>query len=407
MPLPIDIPELLKIATDLKEVQNTPLSVSVYIDDSADDELVGHVRSKFAAAGAHTRVTIGYITNDAISVNTDDDMVVIIAGGDKTIGERASHIRGHKVPVMVVTNEPSLVSENARESGYAIPEADIVSPLALDKVAIVEENAAASIPFVGNKIANVIRAFNVKNAEKHCESEVHGAIGDEGAQGINDGAGISLEDSGADAGNACTPDGKILLTPETEQVIDKRMGEWILAACSEKKLAFALAFPFVRRPLALDSVSSTSFQNAAVGFVPIIPGADMPIMTLNQAKMVLQISTAYGKPLDADRIKEIAAVVAGGFLFRNIARSLTKIIPGAGWVISGVIAFVSTEAMGRAVIEYFEAGGDIVGVAQVMQTARDKAVVSVRKASATPAGKKLIEMVKNGADGVMSSIRSE
>lgn len=41
------------------------------------------------------------------------------------------------------------------------------------------------------------------------------------------------------------------------------MGEWIIDACRDKRLAFALAFPFVRRPLSVDAVNATAVQNAA------------------------------------------------------------------------------------------------------------------------------------------------
>ena len=105
----------------------------------------------------------------------------------------------------------------------------------------------------------------------------------------------------------------IPLDAEGAATLDRRMGEWIIAACKDKRLAFALAFPFVRRPLALDAVRATSVQNAGVGVVVFIPGADMPIMTLNQAKMLLQIAAAYNQPLSAERIKELAAVVGGRF----------------------------------------------------------------------------------------------
>lgn len=59
MNLPLDIPALLKAATDIDEARNTPLAVSVYIDETAPGDVVGHVRSAFASAGAKTRVTIG------------------------------------------------------------------------------------------------------------------------------------------------------------------------------------------------------------------------------------------------------------------------------------------------------------------------------------------------------------
>ncbi|MFR5091539.1 MAG: hypothetical protein ACLTDR_05490 [Adlercreutzia equolifaciens] len=51
MNLPLDIPALLKAATDIDEARNTPLAVSVYIDETAPGDVVGHVRSAFASAG--------------------------------------------------------------------------------------------------------------------------------------------------------------------------------------------------------------------------------------------------------------------------------------------------------------------------------------------------------------------
>ena len=73
-----------------------------------------------------------------------------------------------------------------------------------------------------------------------------------------------------------------------------KMGEWVVAAFREKRLAFAQAFDFVRKPLSMESVRSTAFQNAGIGLVIFIPGADFPIMTLNQTMMVIQIAAAYG-----------------------------------------------------------------------------------------------------------------
>ena len=121
----------------------------------------------------------------------------------------------------------------------------------------------------------------------------------------------------------------------------------------------------MRRPLSLDAVRATSVQNAGVGVVVFIPGADMPIMTLNQAKMLLQIAAAYGQPLSAERIKELAAVVGGAFLFRNIARTAVGVVPVLGWAIKGAVGFAGTEAMGHAAIEYFEpAGGKVIEAAR-------------------------------------------
>ena len=335
MNLPLDIPALLKAATDIDEARNTPLAVSVYIDEAAPGDVVGHVRSAFASAGAKTRVTIGYLDDNLLAEPYGaDDMAVIVAGDSPRIGEQAAHIRGAGIPVMVATTAPRAVAAAAEAA-----------------------------------IEDIEHALPVETEPADAEP-------------------IPLDGEGA-------------------STLDRRMGEWIIAACKDKRLAFALAFPFVRRPLSLDAVRATSVQNAGVGVVVFIPGADMPIMTLNQAKMLLQIAAAYGQPLSAERIKELAAVVGGAFLFRNIARTAVGVVPVLGWAIKGAVGFAGTEAMGHAAIEYFEAGGDIVGVASVVQKARDEAVEAASKAAATPAGGKVIEAARGAGASAFRALRGK
>lgn len=55
MNLPLDIPALISAATDIDAARNTPLAVSVFLDETAPGDVVGHVRSAFASAGARTR----------------------------------------------------------------------------------------------------------------------------------------------------------------------------------------------------------------------------------------------------------------------------------------------------------------------------------------------------------------
>ncbi len=360
MKMPVDVSEVLKIATDMKEVALTPIAVSIYIDDTAPGALVGHVRSAFASAGEHTRVTIEYLDDASVTARSGEDMAVIVAGEASYIGEAASTLRDAGVPAMVVTADAASASSIAGRSGHRIPAADIVAPVKLQSV--FEAKALDKIPFLRGRVAK---------------------------------GGVSVGD---DAGA-----GPVELDDEAFKVLDSRMGKWIIAAISDKDLAFALSFPFVRRPLAMESITATSLQNGAVGLVPFLPGADMPIMTLNQIKMVLQIATAYGQPLDKDRVKEIAAVLAGAFVCRNIARSATKAVPFAGWLISGGMGYAATQAMGRAMLEYFEAGGDIVGVASVMQTARDAAMDASRQAAASPLGKSVIAKAKGAASQLVGA----
>ncbi len=161
--------------------------------------------------------------------------------------------------------------------------------------------------------------------------------------------------------------------------IQPKLGAWLADRVSGKRLALASNFSFVRRAVAVEAVKATSFQNGVIGAVMIIPGADLPIMTANQAKMVLQIAAAYGVSLGTERIKELAAVVGGAFTMRAIARQFLGVVPGAGWAIKGAIGYTGTIAMGYAAIEYFEGGADLSGLGAKLREARDKAVETAAK----------------------------
>jgi uncharacterized protein (DUF697 family) len=170
-----------------------------------------------------------------------------------------------------------------------------------------------------------------------------------------------------------------IVAEQPDQVVPA-LGRWLAERVNAKRLALATNFAFMRKAVAEESVKATAFQNGVIGFVAIIPGSDMPLMTANQAKMILQIAAAYGEPLGAERIKELAVVVGGGFTFRAIAQQLLDFIPGFGWGIKAGVAYTGTIAMGYSAIEYFEEGGDVRGVAERVKQARDKAMAAAKRA---------------------------
>ena len=189
-----------------------------------------------------------------------------------------------------------------------------------------------------------------------------------------------------DVDEAASTGEPVELTPELAAELDARMGRWVVAVCREKRLAMSIAFPFMRRSLATDAVQATSLQNAGIGLVPIIPGADLPIMTLNQAKMVLQIAAAYGQEMNKGRAKELAVVLGGAYICRVIARELAEFVPVLGFIIKPGIAYGGTAAIGYAAIEYFEGGEDVAGVMNVATSAAEagtKLVTKVREQGPT------------------------
>lgn len=297
MQLPVDVKALLDEMTDISKARETPLSVSVYIADDAPADLVAHVRNVFASSLPTVRMTISYLDASFVPHPTDD-VAVIAAGPSEAAGRAAAAIRAVGVPVMVATTAPDEVKAAAVRAGSAIPEGDVVAPVATSE------------------------------------------------------APVALDDEAAAA-------------------LDERMGRWIVSVCRDKRLAFAVAFPFMRRPLARDAVQTTAIQNAGVGLVPLIPGADLPIMTLNQAKMALQIAAAYGQAMDKNRVKELGIVVAGAYVSRTMARKLVAAVPVLGFLFKTAIAYGSTTAVGYAIIEYFEGGEDVTGVANVVERAAE------------------------------------
>lgn len=168
------------------------------------------------------------------------------------------------------------------------------------------------------------------------------------------------------------PTGDLVVRPEPADVVE-RLGAWLADHLGSKRLALAHNFAFIRRAVAEDATRTTAWQNALIGSVTPIPGADMPIMTANQVKMLLQIAAAYGQPLGVERIKELAAVVAGGYLFRAVARQALVVVPVLGWAIKGGVGYTGTLAMGRAAIAYFEEGADLGQVTARFREIRDSA----------------------------------
>ncbi len=87
-----------------------------------------------------------------------------------------------------------------------------------------------------------------------------------------------------------------------------------------------------------------------------IPGADMPAITANQGRMVLNIAAVYGEEISLDRARELLGVLAAGLGLRAFYRQILKLVPVAGWAASGAIGYAGTLAMGRTAVLYFERG---------------------------------------------------
>ena len=111
------------------------------------------------------------------------------------------------------------------------------------------------------------------------------------------------------------------------------------------------------RPYVVDRLIETaSRRNGLVATAVWIPGADMPILTAVQLRLVLQIGACHGVELSPDRAVELVGVLGAGFGLRTVARELLDFVPVAGWAVKGGVAYGGTRALGRAADEYFARG---------------------------------------------------
>jgi len=145
----------------------------------------------------------------------------------------------------------------------------------------------------------------------------------------------------------------------------------IIYCCGDKKLSLSAKLPMFRLPVVEEIVKNTALQNAAIAGISLYPGADMPILTTNQIKMILKIAVAYGEEIDFSRAREILMVIGGGFTFRTIARELVSILPTVGFIAKAAVAYGGTIAVGRAAGKYFEKGISDLSVGEIKDIASE------------------------------------
>jgi uncharacterized protein (DUF697 family) len=130
-------------------------------------------------------------------------------------------------------------------------------------------------------------------------------------------------------------------------------------------------YPAFREAVAAAVINETSKDNAQFALVTNVPalfpiigsiasaGADMIVLTKNQAQMAIRLAAIYGRPID-DRsavFQDIAPVIGSGFIWRTLAREGASFLPFAAGTIPKVfVAYAGTFATGKAIESYFKFG---------------------------------------------------
>ena len=127
--------------------------------------------------------------------------------------------------------------------------------------------------------------------------------------------------------------------------------EAVAARLDEAGAPLAGRLPVLRDAVCARIVASFARKNGIIGAAVFIPGADLPVLALNEVRMLLLLDQAHGLQLDPrERLPELVATVGAALGLRAVARELLDLVPLAGWAVKGGVAYAGTRALGEAAI---------------------------------------------------------
>ena len=123
------------------------------------------------------------------------------------------------------------------------------------------------------------------------------------------------------------PPGSGFPVDEIARALARRLGD--------RSLGLAARLPVLREPVCEALIERFSRKNGILGVAIFVPGADLPVLTLNQLRLVLRLAAAHGVEVDQQRLPEVLGTIGAGFGFRAVARQALGVLPVAGWARQG------------------------------------------------------------------------
>jgi uncharacterized protein (DUF697 family) len=123
----------------------------------------------------------------------------------------------------------------------------------------------------------------------------------------------------------------------------------IAARLEEEGAPLAARVPILRDAVCAELVASFARKNGLVGAAVWISRPDLPVLVLNQLRLVLRVAQAYGQDSARDRLPDLAATLGAGLGLRALARRCLAIAPYAGWALKGAVAYGGTRVLGKVV----------------------------------------------------------
>jgi uncharacterized protein (DUF697 family) len=110
----------------------------------------------------------------------------------------------------------------------------------------------------------------------------------------------------------------------------------------------AARLPVLRGAVIDELIGACARRNSLIAAAVFVPGADLPVLALNELRPVLRVALANGDAVGFERAPEVVGVLLAGFGARRIARSLCGSVPLAGFALKGAVAYGATVAIGEA-----------------------------------------------------------
>jgi hypothetical protein len=170
------------------------------------------------------------------------------------------------------------------------------------------------------------------------------------------------------------PRNGFLFDPAGSAAADESMIESVVEENQAIELALGRSFPIFRTAVAHRIVTRVARENAllalATALPNVIPGVielpwavgefatDTAFLTMNQVRMALMLAAVYDLPVGyAEQKASIAAIAAGAFGWRAIARELVGKIPlGGGLIPKAAVAYAGTWVVGNGIDRLYRTG---------------------------------------------------
>ena len=124
----------------------------------------------------------------------------------------------------------------------------------------------------------------------------------------------------------------------------------------ERGAPLAACVPLLRRAVGERLVESFARRNGLLAAAVWAPGRDLPVLTLNEVRLVLRLAQAYGADSGRERLPEVLATLGAGLGLRAAAREVLERVPVAGWAVKSAIAYGGTLVLGATARERFALG---------------------------------------------------